>query len=123
MIVVEPYYFVTVKRVRRIGKSLSFILPSVMSRFLRIFGGRIFYVYIDDGGRLVYSLGQPRDRKAVKIKPRVQARHGDHEYYAITVPAEYSYDADIREGSKVVIKCGIDGLVVEKLEEGKKVGK
>jgi len=106
-------YYTTIKKVVRIGKSLSIILPTKVADILLINGNTIFYAYVV-GNKIVYSLDKPSDKKFMEIKPRVQARYGDREYYAITIPAVYARVVGITEGSLVLVKCFDRMFVIEK---------
>ena len=104
-------YFATTKRLTRIGGSLSFIVPSNITRLLHITGNTVFYVYVEKD-RIVYALNPP-GVKARKIKPRAQARFSSNTYYVLTVPKEYSIILGLSEGSLVVLKCYDRMLVLE----------
>jgi len=94
---------VELKKVLRIGKSLSFMLPSQISRFLGVKPTTTFYVFMD-GDTIVYSLEPPEGVVFVKVKARIQSRSGGHRYYALTIPYTYAKVLGINVGDKVVVE-------------------
>jgi len=102
---------VCVKKVVRIGRSLSFILPSSFARFLGVSSSTLFYVSCGDGC-VKYSL-DPGDGHRFVVKARVQARFGSHEYYAITIPRRCAESMGVSEGSSILLKCYDRVLVAE----------
>jgi len=110
----NTHYAVT-KKVIRVGKSLSIVLPSKVSTTLNITSESTFYVYVENG-KIVYSLSKPRGVKCRRVKARIQARHGTKEYYVVTLPTEFSLKLGIKEGSLVLLLLTDKGLVVESLK-------
>jgi len=104
------------KRVSRIGKSLSIILPSSMARSLGIESSTVLYAYAE-GGRIVYSLNPPdKPVPFIVVKPRVQSRYRNIRYYALTIPSLLAKELGIREGDSVSIRCGEGRIYVSKGE-------
>lgn len=100
------------KRVSRIGKSLSVILPSSMARSLGIEPSTVLYAYVD-GNRIVYSLNPPdRPVPFVEVKPRVQSKYKSIRYYALTIPSVLAKELGIGEGDYVVVRCGEERIYV-----------
>ena len=99
---------VELKKVLRIGKSLSFILPSVISRSLSVNPSTRFYVFMD-GDSIVYSLEPPEGTIYAVVKARLQSRTRGHEYYVLTIPHTYAKVLGINVGDKVVVELDETG--------------
>ena len=95
---------VELKKVLRIGKSLSFVLPSAIARALGITPETRFFVFIDSStNTIVYTLRQPNTLYTT-VKARLQSRTKGHRYYVLTIPYTYATILGINEGDKVIVE-------------------
>jgi len=92
-----------IKKVARIGRSLSFILPSSFAKLLGVSSSTLFYVSCGDGC-VTYSLEPPEGRHYFAVKARVQARFGSHEYYVLTIPRRCAEGIGVSEGDEVLVR-------------------
>ena len=106
---------VCVKKVVRIGRSLSFILPSSFARHLSVSSSTFFYVFCSNEG-IVYSLEPPEDMDYLSVKSRVQARVKGHEYYVLTIPHAYASRLGISEGDEILVKLEGRRIVLNQIK-------
>jgi hypothetical protein len=100
-------------KVRKVGSSLCFTLPSNIVRLLNLNSSSIFFVYIDQSN-LIYSLTPVKTHKFKIIKPRVASKQNEKVYFVITIPKEYSDLLNINVDDYVYIECYKNKLVVKK---------
>ena len=89
------------KIVRKVGDSLSIIVPSIVAR--NMFDGEEHLYACMDGSRIYYSK-DPASGVCIKVKPRKIARHGNRSYYALTIPAPFARMLGIEKDSAVILE-------------------
>jgi len=98
---------VDVRRVMRIGKCYSFIVPVQILDSLRL-SSNMFYVHLKDRF-LVYTQDTP-SRYFVKL--RKVSRYKNRSYYALTIPVEYVNILGIKQGDLLLIYLDGNSIVV-----------
>jgi len=98
---------VDVRKVMRIGKSYSFIVPTQILDSLRL-SSNLFYVHLKDKS-LVYTQDTP---SKYFVKLRKVSRYRDRSYYALTIPIEYADILGIRQGDSLLIYLDGNSIVV-----------
>jgi len=98
---------IDVRKVMRIGKCYSFIVPVQILGSLRL-SSNMFYVHLKDKF-IVYTQDIP-SRYFVKL--RKISRYRDRSYYALTIPIEYANILGIRQGDSLLIYLDGNNIVV-----------
>jgi len=98
------------KKLRRIGNSLCFTVPSEYAEDMLRRGEALYATII--GSSIAYShdpLGP-----SIKVKLRPLAKHGDKVYYALTVPSKLAAKLGLDSNAQVEVEYNGEKLILRK---------